>query len=251
MGLSRQVKFLETNYKMSLLTSSESKGEYALNVEKSLVSTRSYEANIFTYTTSLNASFQTVGTLAIHASATAAKCPAGRILHLTGRKLHPTINPMTTFPGGASLLTTAKFLVGVYDPITFISGFIDPSSSMFAKYDQNIPNFFDNGPTANGGSVPPLGGQAGKLTLQDAGSLLESTAGDGVAVAAGNASVGQVTMVTTTCIISTTACTANSKIFLTQNSATPAALAVTTGPAAGTFTITGGSGAVVNWLIIN
>ena len=239
-----------TKYKMSLIHS-EAAGDYAANVDRSVVSTKAFHENIFTYTTSVNASFQTVGTLAIHPSASAARCPTGRILHLTGRKLYPTVNPMTTLPGGGSLLTAAKFLVAVYDPISMINGFIDPSSSMFAKYDQNLPNFFDNGPTANGGSVPPLGSLGGKLTLQDAGSLLESTAGDGQPVQAGNASVGQVTMITTTCTISTTACTANSKIFLTQNSATPAALGVTTGPAAGTFTITGGSGAVVNWLIIN
>jgi hypothetical protein len=157
---------------------------------------------------------------------------------------------MTTLPGGSSLLTSAKFLVGVYDPITFITGFIDPSSSMFAKYEQNVPNFFDNGPTANGGSVPPLGGLAGKVTAQDCGLLFENTAGDGVSVAAGNASVGQVAMITTACSINTTACLSTSKVFLTQNGGTAAALALTA-ISTGSFSITGGTGTTINWLVIN
>ena len=239
-----------TKYKMSLIHS-EAKGDYAAGVDRSVVSTKAFNDNIFTYTTSVNASFQTVGTLANHPTATAGRCPAGRILHLTGRKLYPTINPMTTFPV-SGLLTTAKFLVAVYDPISMINGFIDPSSSMFAKYDQNIPNFFDNGPTANGGSVPPLGSLGGKLTLQDSGLVLESTAGDGAAVAAGNASVGQVTMITTACIINTTACTATSKIFLSYSGAGSVATALSvTAIAANSFTISGGTGCTINWLVVN
>lgn len=230
---------------MSLIHS-EGNGDYAAAVDRSVVSTRAFNDNIFTYTTSVNGSFQTVGTLAIHASASATKCPAGRILHLTGRKLYPTINPMTTFPGGASLLTTAKFLVAVYDPISMINGFIDPSSSMFAKYDQNLPNFFDNGPTANGGSIPPLGSLGSKLTLQDSGLLVES---EGVAVAAGNASVGQVTMTGIVCTINTTACTANSKVFLSYSGGGTGALYVSS-VSAGSFTINGTAG-TINWLVVN
>ena len=237
-----------TKYKMSLIHS-EAAGDYAANVDRSVVSTKPFHENIFTYTTSVNASFQTVGTLAIHPSASAARCPTGRILHLTGRKLYPTVNPMTTLPGGSSLLTAAKFLVAVYDPISMINGFIDPSSSMFAKYDQNLPNFFDNGPTANGGSVPPLGSLGGKLTLHDSTTLTET---DGVAVAAGNASVGQVVMVNTTCVINTTACTATSRIFLSYSGAGSVATALSvTAIAANSFTISGGSGCTINWLIVN
>ena len=160
---------------------------------------------------------------------------------------------MDVFPGG-SLLTGKKFLVGVYDPITLLNGFIDPTSTMFSKFDQLLDNAFDLGPTANtavyGSPAPPLGGQAGRLTLSDTGTALTGPAALGTALVPLTASVGTVTCNSTTVTIYTTACTVNSKIFLT---ATQANIRIYQegSPAAGQFTIRTNGTTNVNWLVVN
>jgi hypothetical protein len=74
-----------------------------------------------------------------------------------------------------TLLTGPKFLMGVYDPISNLRGFIDPTLSMFGKFNQALPNSFNLGPTANlavygaAQAATPLGGQAARLTHSDAG----------------------------------------------------------------------------------
>jgi len=186
---------------MSGLIHTEGRNEYSLNNSKSYVSTKPFNQEFLTYTVT-KANFVTTGATA-PVTTDAALTPAGRILHLTGRKLLPGQNPGVT-----------TFLVSVYDPISFLTGYIDPSSSTFAKYDQNLPNFFDNGPTANGSTIPPLGGQAGKLTLFDSGALSVAVGGN---LAAGNATIGRVTITgaagTTT--ITTSAARNGSRIILT------------------------------------
>lgn len=209
---------------MSGLIHSEGRTDFAQGNGKSYVSTKPFHLEFYTYTVTENASFQPVGALSMVTGADAIKCPAGRVLHLTGRKLYPGVNP-----------NVSKFMVSVYDPITFFTGFIDPSSSTFAKYDQNLPSFFDNG-----GSIPPLGGQAGKLTLNDVANLASVAVGG--TVNAKDSSVGQVTITgaagTTT--IQTTACRAGSRIIVT-----PVGSAVTqlvTQSATVTFTVPSGGG---------
>jgi hypothetical protein len=75
----------------------------------------------------------------------ASSCPVGRILHETGRKIYPGVNPGVTTP-----------MVAVYDNITLLSGFIDPNSSAFAVYSTDASYFAPNGvdPTTN---QPDLG----------------------------------------------------------------------------------------------
>jgi hypothetical protein len=186
--------------------------------------------------------------------------PIGRVLHATGRKLYPSnINPMNVFPTAntatgttaqnGTLLTGPKFLVGVYDPITHLKGFIDPTSSMFAKYDQLLDNAFDLGPTANtavyGSPVPPLGGQAARLTVSE--SVFNVT---GTAQIPLTASSGQVTVNNTTVTIHTTACTVNSKIFLTGNG-NDQYIYQFNAAANGSFSIRTHNNVNVNWLIVN
>lgn len=249
---------------MSGLIHSEGRTDFAQGNGKSYVSTKAFNLEFFTYTVSMNASFQQVGTLAYVTGADASNCPAGRVLQLTGRKLYPNINPMNTFVG--TILTSPKFLVSVYDPITFLTGFIDPSSSTFAKYDQNLPGFFDQGPTANGSSIPPLGGQAGKLTVADAGDLTDNTATGASSLEAGDASVGALIIPngaavgTHTITINSTAVKSSSRIFFTQITAGTANLTSVVGPTAanGSFVVvavvsTAVTAAAVkyNWLVVN
>ena len=55
-------------------------------------------------------------------------CPTGRILRENGRKLYPGIN--------SGVETN---MIGVYDSISFLSGFIDPNTRVFTLYTQNSP----------------------------------------------------------------------------------------------------------------
>ena len=228
--------------------------EYAQQYPKSFVSTRAFHNDFFTYTTSMNSSFVTVGTLGF-VTTTAARCPAGRVLHATGRKIHPSVNPMNTFPGGTSLLTAPKFLVAVYDPISNLNGFIDPTSSMFAKYDQLLPNSFNLGPTANTAvygaaqAATPLGGLAGKLTVSDAG-VSTNVAANSQSIQAGAAACG-IAQISGNSVVTvvTSACTATSRVFLTTSGAN--LYYGVESVSDGSFQIRSNSTANVTWLVIN
>jgi hypothetical protein len=116
---------------------------------KTYVTTSTFESKIFTYTTSVNSSGVTVGTLAVNSSATVALCPINDILHTNGRFLRPETHPNITKP-----------YIGVYSARTFISGFIDPTDPTFAKYDVNFPYFFDTGVAS---PISTLGGQGANV----------------------------------------------------------------------------------------
>ena len=60
-------------------------------------------------------------------------CPAGRILHETGRKLYPGINPGIRTP-----------MVAVYDGVSRYTGFIDPNSPIFNVYTTEANYFTPN-----------------------------------------------------------------------------------------------------------
>ena len=137
--------------------------DYATGLNKSLISSSSFNNEFYTYTvTRSRETGVKIGRFTLVSGATASTCPSGRVVHLTGRKLYANINPMNTFVAG-SPLQTPKFLVSIYDPISFLNGFIDPTSTTFASYDQNLPNFFDLG-TQGSGVLPPLGGKGGGST---------------------------------------------------------------------------------------
>ena len=233
---------------MTTLVHTDSRN-YQASTDKSLISTKAFDAEFYTYTVSKNpATGVTTGAFSVVSGATSTTCPRGRILHLTGRKLFPDVNPMNTFVGTA--LTAKKFLVAVYDPISFLNGFIDPTSNTFAKFDQNLPNFFDLG-TSGAGIQWPSGGGGAELNLADAGA---ATIANGGTFNAGYASVGQVTYsggATGSVIVSSTAITANSKIFL--SSLTSNTNAYVSSVAAGSFTIYFSSNGIytLNFLIVN
>jgi len=87
-----------------------------------------------------------IGVLTPVPGATFQNCPAGRILRETGRKLYPDANP------GVPTL-----MVGVYDNITLLNGFIDPNASTFAVYSTDVSNFYPTGvdPTTGVTDVGP------------------------------------------------------------------------------------------------
>lgn len=121
---------------MSSITSS-SLSQNALS-KRSYIASAVFNAYFYSYTSSLNAQNQYVYTLAVNPLATAANCKAGHILTENGRKLVPGANPGVT-----------TYMVGVYDPSSTLSGFIDPNSSVFAPYNTNLPNYLPRGVDPN------------------------------------------------------------------------------------------------------
>jgi hypothetical protein len=243
------------SYRMTTLIHSEGGKEFAQATDKTLVSTGAFNGEFYSYTVAMNSRFQMIGTFTIVPGATSTTCPAGRVLHLTGKKLFPDINPMNTFVAG-SPLTAKKFLVAVYDPVSFLNGFIDPTSTTFAKFDQNVPNFFNTGRDGSGIEWS-AGGQAAELRLVDA--TMTAAVGGGVTFEAGNASVGRVWCNTynTHILVRTTAFTANSRVLLSCLSGGNALQFVTAADGSTTFTpgsfrinFTNAS-AQVNFMIIN
>jgi hypothetical protein len=121
----------------------------------SYITTAIFKNDIFRYTTSVNpTTFATTGTLtslATVGTATDANCPANRILRENGKKLYPgglVVANNTTY--GAPNPGVTTYMVGVYDPISFLSGFIDPNSKVFAPYNQDKPEYVARGINPNG-----------------------------------------------------------------------------------------------------
>jgi hypothetical protein len=116
------------------------------------ITTSAYHNDIYKYTTTRSTTTYVVSgtltSLATLGTGTAANCPANRILRENGRRLNKDANP------GLSTL-----LVGVYDSVSGLSGFIDPNSPRFAVYNGDKSVFQDNGVDPNGGLVdqgPPI-----------------------------------------------------------------------------------------------
>ena len=99
---------------------------------RSYISTAAFEQYFFSYTVT-NQKRKIVGTLALIEGLTCGKCPAGRILRETGRKLYPDAN------NGVK-----RYMVGVYDSHTLLNGFIDPNAPVFAVYNSDRPNYIPN-----------------------------------------------------------------------------------------------------------
>jgi hypothetical protein len=136
---------------------------YLAPKDTSFISTQPFNNEFYTYTVSMNLQFRDVGTFTSVNGANATTCPSGRILHATGKKLIPGMDP------GVNTL-----LLSVYDPASFLTGFINPSSATFAKYDQNLPSSFDTGYVP---AAAALGGQGASLRLPSCGvvSLVDET----------------------------------------------------------------------------
>ena len=131
-------------------------GSYLNSPRRSYITTAAFHADIFAYTTSFNpATFATTGTLtslSTLGTATAANCPANRVLRETGKKLYPSgmVNANDTTYGSPNP-GVKTYMVGVYDPNTFLTGFIDPNAKIFAIYNSDKPEYIPRGLNPNGG----------------------------------------------------------------------------------------------------
>ena len=222
---------------------------------KHYISTRAFSSanttgTVFTYTTSLNGSFQTVGTLAANANASAANCPVGRVLHANGRKLLPNVNPSIT-----------KVYVGVYDPISFLNGYIDPTDSTWAVYDVTLGPTYDLG-TSSQDTL--LGGQGAESRF---GRVVNATATGTTTTGAANIGLGRTGVITVGAVaftaangitVTATEVKADSVILLTMGAAVSTAITLRVNSvAAGSFVIipsaafAGNSTETIHYLIVN
>lgn len=128
----------------------------------SFISTAAFNTFFYSYSTSINSSLETIGTLAAVTGATAGNCPAGRVLRENGRKLYPGANPGIT-----------TYMVGVYDAQTMLSGFIDPNAQVFQIYNTDKPTFLLDGvePTLGTTDQGPSLYTRGDITAQGAGTI--------------------------------------------------------------------------------
>ena len=110
-------------------------GDYKQSSRRSYIATAAFNSVLYKYTTTRSSTtFVVSGTLSAVTGATAANCPAGRILRENGRKLYPSANP--------GIVT---YMVGVYDANSCLSGFIDPNASIFAVYNSDKPLYLTDG----------------------------------------------------------------------------------------------------------
>lgn len=176
---------------------------YSAQPNKTFITTKAFNSELFNYSTSFDyASYTTTGSLIVNPGASSSNCPAGRVLHANGKFLKVGVHPNIT-----------KFYMGVYDPVSFLSGYIDPSLSTFASYDVNMPYFDDAG---TGVTNPALGGNEGKaLFAPDAGMLIASPTGGHLTGAAVTGRI--VASGATSIIVNSSAVTSTSRIFLGNN----------------------------------
>ena len=207
-------------------------GFHSSHPRRLYITTSAFNNDIYKYTTSLNQqTFVTTGSLSAVVGATAANCPANRILRENGRRLNKDANP--------GISTT---LLGVYDNITGLSGFIDPNSPRFAMYNGDKSVYQDNGVDPNGGLTdqgPPIYTR-GTVT---AGTGVNVTSG-GVTVTAGGITVNGGAVIET---VSSSAYSGNSP---TLDLTTGNIFIITSVTAALSILATGGSKGMVYYVSI-
>ena len=177
---------------------------YNKQPQKAFISTAPFNTKLFTYTTSLNTSFQTVGSLVVNTAATAGNCPANRVLHANGKTLIPGVNPNVTKP-----------YIGVFDSVSGLNGFVDGTDPVFATYDANFPFQYDLGLQP---AFSTLGGEGANIRAGMDAGLLTQTSGlvGSLSVNVGDSSIGELKFAanSSTIQVTGTQVTASSRVFL-------------------------------------
>ena len=241
---------------MSERANTTAHSEWSSLLQKSFNTTKAYNGEFYTYTTSRSANLTEIGTLVLHASATANRCPVGRVLHVTGRRLTPGVNPMTVFTSPAGTTIQApKFMLSVYDPVSMLNGFIDPTSGTFAVYDKNRPSYdftTDNTAVTFGGQGTNIIFPATALNITALNNAaVTATADIGLSRAGALSFVLGATDAVTTLTVTASTVTTNSFVFISSNTATAVRVSSII---AGQFVITTTGAAenrTINFVIIN
>jgi hypothetical protein len=99
---------------------------------KSYISTQAYNDNFFSYqvTTGPSPQFKKTGALVPVPGATFDNCIGGHVLRENGKKLFPD-----AYPG------VSTYMVGVFDILNNLSGFINPNDPVFAPFNGDRPNY--------------------------------------------------------------------------------------------------------------
>jgi hypothetical protein len=104
------------------------------------ISTEVFSNDFFTYTVTTDANGLQTGALTQVSGATVTTCPAGRVLRDNGKRLYPGAHPNVTYA-----------LIGVFDPQTFLSGYINPNSPIFAMFNSDKAYFVETDLTTTAG----------------------------------------------------------------------------------------------------
>jgi hypothetical protein len=247
---------------------------------RSYVALSNYNSALYNYSYGLDEQLlREVGSLTLNPLATAQNCPKGAILHENGRKLNPADGNFRGANDGVATL-----MVGVYDPVNGVSGFIDPNGPLFGLQNTDKPiylndtDYLGNGILTNG-------------TIETTQSVKAGTSVTaGTSVAAGTSvSAGTSVTATTTCsaqkfltspvastrgtalapltasagsanldgggfdtVVYTTQVTSSSMVFVTVNNVGPRKVSVV--PANGSFTVytdVNNDNSTFYWLVIN
>lgn len=229
---------------MALPTSKIALSSYPQQPNKSYIAVLAFNGKVFSYSTYLDAAFQTRGTLAANSAFTAGNSKAGRVLHANGKFLNVGTHP-----------DVSKYYIGIYDPVTGGNGFIDPTDPTFAPYDANLPSTYNLG--TSGAAAPPLGGVGQLLDVGVEGTGAQASAGATVAFTNGE-TIGSVTLFngSTAVTITSSAITTSSKIFTTLVNRNAVVAHCITALSASSFTVTFASAVtggddVLQFMIVN
>jgi len=240
---------------MSERANTTAHSEWSSLLQKSFITTQAYNGELYTYTTSRSGTTE-IGTLVLNTSATASRCPVGRVLHVTGRRLTPGVNPMSVFTSPAGTTIQApKFMLSVYDPVSMLNGFIDPTSRTFAVYDKNRPSYdftTDNTAATFGGQGTNIIFPATVVNITAANNAATTaTAAIGLSRAGALSFVVGANDAVTTLTVTASTVTTNSFVFISSTTATAARVSSIS---AGQFVITVTAAAenrTINFVIIN
>jgi len=173
---------------------------------KSYISTDTFNAHFYTYsvTTGPSPQFKKTGALVPVSGATSGNCPAGNVLRENGKKLFPD-----AYPG------VSTYMVGVFDIISNLSGFINPNDPVFAPFNGDRPNYLKdsvNEQTKNYGAPVYTQGSVMSNDVTVLGNLVLNDGNSGsAAFLAGTPVVGSYKKLT----VNASKCTANSIVMLT------------------------------------
>ena len=212
---------------------------------RAYITTSAFNTDLFTYTVNTNpTTFVRTGTLAANVTgATASSCPANRILRENGKRLYPDANPQVS-----------TLMVGVYDAVSGLSGYIDPNAPKFAVYNSDKAYYMPNGIdpatslTDQGNPVYTRGSVTAGTTITATQSV---TAGTGVVATTGTIRAATVTALTGI-TLSTGSANVATNIDPTLGQVFTLAVTVTGGTNTGTLTCSpaAAAGSVV-YVIVN
>jgi len=120
---------------------SASHAAFSSVARRSYLATEPYNGDFFSYAVTFSNNVFT-GALSAVTGANGTNCPQGRILHETGKKLYPSANP-----------GIGQYMVSVFDPVSMLTGFINPNNPTFSLMNTDRPAYIADSPSGTGTGV--------------------------------------------------------------------------------------------------